>query len=266
MLKIGIIGGGNMGEAFIKGLYRREKLFVCEANPERERYLRKVYKKITIENIENVIAGADIVIIAVKPQDLEAAFSWMRSDFSLKDKLFISIAAGLTTKFLEEKIGSKIRKARIIRSMPNMPALIGEGITGICKGQYATKEDLKIAEQILKSVGQTMIIDESMMDALTAVSGSGPAYLFYFVEMWMLAAKELGFNEVQAKELVYKTLIGSAHLLEKSGLDAASLRFKVTSKGGTTAAALEVLKKKKFVGIISQALKAAQKRAAELAL
>jgi pyrroline-5-carboxylate reductase len=177
-------------------------------------------------------------------------------------KLFISIAAGLTTKFFEKHLCSK---ARVVRSMPNMPALIGEGITGICAGKYASPVDLKLAQEILSSIGETVIVKESMIDAVTAVSGSGPAYVFLFVEQWMAAAKKLGFNEAEAKKLVYKTLIGSAHLLEQSEFDAATLRVKVTSKKGTTEAALNVFAKGKFDQLVKNALLAAKKRAGELA-
>ena len=123
---------------------------------------------------------------------------------------------------------------RVVRAMPNMPALIGEGITGICAGRFAKSADLKLAQSILSAIGQTVIVKESMIDAVTAVSGSGPAYVFLFVEQWINAAIKLGFDRSQAKQLVYKTLLGSAHLLEQSQFEAADLRVKVTSKGGTT--------------------------------
>src|SRR6185295_4370254 len=128
----------------------------------------------------------------------------------------------------------------VVRAMPNMPALIGEGITGLCAGNYTNSSELKLAQDILGVLGETMIVKEAMMDALTAVSGSGPAYLFMFVEQWMAAAKKLGFKDTEVKQLVYKTLVGSVHLLEKSEFTAKELRTKVTSKGGTTEAALNV--------------------------
>ena len=149
--------------------------------------------------------------------------------------------------------------------MPNMPALIGEGITGVCAGRYTTSSDVKTAQTILSSVGQTVIVKESMIDAVTAVSGSGPAYVFLFVEQWMAAAKALGFKEAEAKQLVYKTLLGSAHLLEQSEFDSATLRAKVTSKGGTTQAAMDVFFNRKIDVMMKDALVAAKRRAKELA-
>ena len=255
MQKIAIIGGGNMGEAIIKGLKR--PVMVCEADPVKAKALVKKYKASVVD-----LAGAssaDVIILAVKPQDMLNALAQIEAN----GQLFISIAAGLTTAFFEKHLGGK---ARVIRSMPNMPALIGQGITGISAGKYAKAQDLKTAQEILDSVGQTVIVKESMLDAVTAVSGSGPAYVFLFVEQWMASARTLGFSEAEAKHLVYQTLIGSAHLLEQSEFSAGTLREKVTSKGGTTQAALEVFAKGKFDQIVKKALTAAKNRAKELAL
>lgn len=253
MKKIVIIGGGNMGEAIIKGLKRQ--VFVCESDPVKTKALAKKYKTVAINLTQ--VSSCDVIILAVKPQDM----GHVLADIETKDQLFISIAAGLTTAYFEKALG---RKARIMRSMPNMPALIGQGITGLSAGKYATSQDLKVAQEILNSVGVTMVVKESMLDALTAISGSGPAYVFLFVEQWMLTAKALGFNDKEAKELVYQTLLGSAHLLKTSTLDAGQLREKVTSKGGTTQAALEVFSKGKFNQLMKQALMAAKKRAKQL--
>jgi pyrroline-5-carboxylate reductase len=259
-LSIGIIGGGNMGEALIKGL-KDERVCVSEANSARASFLKKKYK-VKTGAISDVIENAKVVILAVKPQDMESALKEIGDGPRLKDKLFISIAAGLTTKFFEKHLGQKVR---MIRTMPNMPALIAEGITAIAGGKYATVSDLKLAQKLLSSIGKTILVKESQIDAVTAVSGSGPAYVFLFVEQWIAAAKDLGLNETQAGALVYQTLIGSAHLLEKSTFDAGTLRAKVTSKGGTTQAALDVFSKAKFDQLVKKALAAADKRAKELA-
>jgi len=264
---IGIIGGGNMGEALIKGLLTNKyRVHVCENNISRVKYLTKKYPQIVMKAFESIKASS-VIVLAVKPQDMEKAFSWVSTDDSRKDKLYISIAAGLPTQYFEKHLKNSIfcPKPRVVRAMPNMPALINEGMTGICKGQHATDEDLKTAEEILSAIGQTVIVKEAMMDALTAVSGSGPAYVFLFVEQWINAAVKLGFDPVQARRLVYKTLLGSAHLLEKSPFDAVELRAKVTSKGGTTQAAMDVFSKGKFDQLIYKALLAARKRAKELA-
>jgi len=258
MANIAIIGGGNMGEALIKGLAKRShRLFVCEASAARGRYLKKRYK-VNLAGCADAVSRGHVVIFAVKPQDMRAALKGLKT---AGNKLYISIAAGLATKFFEKHLGAR---PRVVRAMPNMPALIGEGMTAICAGKYAGPSDLASARSILGAMGKTMVVKESMMDAVTAVSGSGPAYVFLFVEQWMAAAKALGFKEAEAGALVYATLFGSTHLLEKSPFDAATLRAKVTSKGGTTQAALNVLAKGKFDQLFKKALLAARKRACQL--
>ena len=239
---------------------------VCEANKARVKYLTKKYK-ISIVDLSLLIKESDIIVFAVKPQDMAAVLSLMRPGgitlpVQKRHKLYISVAAGLTTLFFERHLGEKIS---VVRAMPNMPALIGEGITGICAGRFTSPSELKVAEEILNVLGGTMTVKENMMDALTAVSGSGPAYVFLFVEAWIAAAKKLGFKQDEARRLVYKTLLGSVHLLEKSELEAGALRAKVTSKGGTTQAAMDVFSKHKFDQLMKEALMAAHKRSKALA-
>jgi pyrroline-5-carboxylate reductase len=142
--------------------------------------------------------------------------------------------------------------------------LIGKGITGVCVGSYAKSADLELAKPLFAVMGEMMVVKESMMDSVTAVSGSGPAYVFLFVEAWMTAAKKLGFNEAEAKLLVDKTLLGSATLLNQAAWTASELRVKVTSKGGTTQAAMDVFLKGKFDQLMNKALLAAKKRSKEL--
>jgi pyrroline-5-carboxylate reductase len=260
--KIGIIGGGNMGEALIKGLVGKKLILptgilVCEADTKRVQYLKGKYR-IGAGDLNTVIAQSSTVVLAVKPQDMENVLLQIKEH----DPLFISIAAGLTTKFFEKRLGGK---ARVVRAMPNMPALISEGITGVCRGRYAALSDAREAMRILAAVGGVLEFQEKYMDAITAVSGSGPAYVFLFVEAWMAAARALGLKEQEAKNLVYETLTGSAHLLKKSELTAGELRIKVTSKGGTTQAAMDVFAKGKIEQLMKEALSAAKQRAKELA-
>jgi pyrroline-5-carboxylate reductase len=267
---IGIIGGGNMGEALIKGLCKSYTVHVCEANHERVESLRG-YKITHEQNISSLVAKVDIIILAVKPQEMEAVLNQIKTSKDKKDKLFISIAAGLTIKYFEDGLGDQ---PRVIRAMPNLPALIGEGITGYCAGRFTIEGDKGNAELILETLGgghgSVILFDEFQMDAVTAVSGSGPAYVFFFVEEWIKAATTLGLSEKDAKILVCETLIGSAGLLKKQrfskfeGLE--TLRTKVTSKGGTTQAAMDVfLKGDTFGKLMKEALSAAKKRAKELA-
>ncbi|MBI3314324.1 MAG: NAD(P)-binding domain-containing protein, partial [Candidatus Omnitrophica bacterium] len=166
MADMTIIGGGNMGEALIKGLRKAHRASVFEINTARAKYLKKKYKVIIQDDIHCAFDHAKVVIFAVKPQDMEAVLAGVQG---AGHKLFISIAAGLTTKFFEEHLG----KVRVVRAMPNMPALIGEGMTALCAGQYASSKDLAVARKILSSIGRTMLVKENQMDAVTAVSGSG---------------------------------------------------------------------------------------------
>jgi len=266
---IGIIGGGNMGEALIMGLYKLKKwvVHVCESNPERVEFLKTGYKIIDEQDISSLIAKADVIILAVKPQEMESVLGQIKTT---EGKLFISIAAGLTTKYFEDRLGGK---AKVIRAMPNLPALIGEGITGYCKGQFADERDIGNAGLILEALGggpgSVILFEESQMDAVTAVSGSGPAYVFFFVEEWIRAASTLGLNEKDARVLVCETLIGSAGLLKKllrvsKFEEFKTLRAKVTSKGGTTEAAMKVFEENNFGKLMEDALVAAKKRAKEL--
>lgn len=257
-----LIGGGNMGEALIKGLHKTSTIYVIEADAKRAAYLKKNYS-LKIAALTEAMKVAEVVIFAVKPQDMLTAIAAINEVRPPSvNPLYISIAAGLTTTFFEKHLGGK---PRVVRSMPNMPGLIGEGITGVSKGRLATASDESLAVNILSTIGQVVKVKESQIDAITAVSGSGPAYVFLFVEQWIKAAVKLGFTYDQAKQLVYQTLLGSAHLLMKSEFEAGVLREKVTSKGGTTAAALEVFSKAKFEQIFKTALGAANKRAKQLA-
>ena len=259
MADIAIIGGGNMGEALIKGLHKH-KLFVCESNPGRVRYLKEKYK-ITVAEIADAVSASSIVILAVKPQDMGNILVETRHCLVSTDKLFISIAAGITTSYIEKILSTKIK---VIRTMPNMPAMIGEGITAVCAGKYAKAVDLKAACKIFDYLGKTVVVKENLMDAITAVSGSGPAYVFFFMECLIKSAEALGLKSDLSKELVMATFLGSVHLLEKQSIEPGILRAKVISKGGTTAAALDVFLKGKFNHLVYQALFAAKKRAKEL--
>jgi len=260
MKTIGLIGGGNMGEAIIAGSRTTYKVVVCEANPARTQYLKSKYK-VSIVDLKGLIAKSDVIVLAVKPQDLAPVLDQLAGN-DLKGKIIVSIAAGITIAFIEQRL---VQKAKVIRTMPNMPALIREGITAVCKGKWATPQDVKVVCKILEGIGKTLIVKEDLMNAITAVSGSGPAYVFLFVECFMKGAQDLGLTPAQSKDLVYRTLIGSAHLLEKAQDDAATLRAKVTSKGGTTQAATDVMTGYQMERIFRDALMAALNRAKKLA-
>ncbi len=258
-MKIALIGAGNMGEAILAGLHQKQGFLICEPRPDRRVYLQAKYR-CTFGSLLDVVKRSEVVILAVKPQDFPVVLGELK-DVSFKGKLIISLAAGITTKYIEKSFKTPVR---VVRVMPNLPALVGDGVTGLTKGSRATPRDLATAKEIFAAVGSTVVVKEDMMDAVTAVSGSGPAYVFLFVESMMRAAGKLGFNEKEARGLVYKTLTGSAEMLMKSEDTAEALRIKVTSKGGTTQAATDVFMAKDMMGMFEAALKAARQRAKEL--
>ncbi|MBU0468759.1 MAG: pyrroline-5-carboxylate reductase [Candidatus Omnitrophica bacterium] len=257
--KIAIIGCGNMGMSILVGIYKNNKVMVCESDPKKKQFLKRKYK-VTVCDLRTAIDDSQIIVLAVKPQVFPEILEAIKA-FSIKDKLFVSIAAGITTSYIEKELGKNVR---VIRTMPNLPVQVKQGITAVCNGKNSNDKDLSLVIDIFNEIGATVVVEEKMMDAVTAVSGSGPAYVFLFVECMVKAAWSLGLDESASKELVLQTLKGSLSLLENSDEDASVLRAKVTSKGGTTQAALEVFAKEKIEKTFKTALLSAKKRAKEL--
>jgi pyrroline-5-carboxylate reductase len=247
-----------MGSAIIGGTRNKYSVCVCEKDAKRRVYLRK-HAGVAVTDLETLMKRSRVLILAVKPQDFEKTLRDIKQ-YVNKRHLVISIAAGITTKYIEKRLG----KARIIRAMPNLGVKVGRGMTGIARGKYATAADMHAANAIFKNVGEVLNVAEDKLDAITAVSGSGPAYYFNFIEAFTDSAKQLGLSHKEALLCVQATLAGSSVLYNESDQDAAALRKQVTSKGGTTEAALKVLAKKSYNKIFSQALKAAKKRSKEL--
>ncbi|MDP8265455.1 MAG: pyrroline-5-carboxylate reductase [Candidatus Aceula meridiana] len=259
MREIGIIGGGNMGEAILAAIRKSYCVSVCEASRKRQKYLQKTYR-IKIQDLATLAKSCSVLILAVKPQSMSEVLNELKTLIK-KNTLVISIAAGITTQYIEKKLTGKVR---VVRTMPNLPAQIQMGMTALCKGKKAMSTDLKIAAGIFNKIGATLVVKEIQMDAVTAISGSGPGYVYFFMEQMIAAAMSLGLSKKVAKEFVIKTIGGSVCLALVKGEDAASLLEKVTSKGGTTQAALDVFKKKKFASIMREATKAAAQRAKKL--
>ena len=257
--KIGIIGGGNMGSAIIAGISRQYSVFLCEQDSRRCQQLKRKYK-ISTGDLKTVVAKSRVIILAVKPQSFEQLLKTIRP-FVSKDKLIISIAAGITCQYIQKRLGSKVH---VVRAIPNLPAQVGKGMTGICSGKAATQGDLILSRRIFSCIGNVIVVEEKWMDAITAVSGSGPAYVFLFIEYLNKAATSLGLKKNLAHDLVAQTIRGSIDLLEHQKVDAGVLRAKVTSKGGTTQAAIDVFQKNKLEKVFKSALGAAKKRAKEL--
>lgn len=264
---IGVIGCGNMGEAIIaQSLKRKEYSFaIFEKDKLKEAFASRIYRIKTAENIADLVKKSDIIIIAVKPQDMDTVLDEVRAAIEKHKKikiLFISIAAGITTKYIQNRLG----KIRIIRAMPNIPAQIGKGITALVKGRFAALKDMRTAEKIFKAVGETIIIDkEGLIDVVTALSGSGPAYLFFiFNAMLAVATVGLHLNKKSAEKFISRTISGSMKLLEENKFATKGLISRVTSKGGTTEAALKVFLDRNLNKIIFDAIIAAYDRAKEL--
>jgi len=263
--KIGIIGCGNMGEGLFRGLSKvldkSTSLMVSEMDSTRRDYLQEKYKIIVEIDNNVVVKFSDVIILAVKPKDIEDLLKKEVCCGVSKDKLLISIAAGIKTSSIEKIIGKDVP---VIRVMPNMPALIGEGISSISRGVCANDADVATAKEIFAAIGDVVEVDEKLVDAVTAVSGSGPAYFCLFIEALIEGAKSLGLDGGTAEKLVMKTALGSTKMLVELKENPARLRAKVTSKGGTTEAAIKAFEKAKFNSIVKDALKAAEKKSKEL--
>ncbi|MDR3322785.1 MAG: pyrroline-5-carboxylate reductase [Zoogloeaceae bacterium] len=264
-MKITFIGGGNMAQALIGGLLRQgfvpADLQVVELLPALRQKLGETCGVVCLEEVGAAALETDLLVLAVKPQQMREALSPLAG--RLQHQIVVSIAAGLTLETLSRWLGGY---RRLVRAMPNTPALIGAGMAGLCALPDVTLNERLAAEQVLAAAGATLWVEEeAMMDAVTAISGSGPAYLFLFVEALEQAALELGFAPEAARQLALATTLGSARLAADAPDSPAVLREKVTSKGGTTAAALAVMAKKEVAAGLIAGAKAAALRSRELA-
>ena len=261
------VGGGNMGGALVRGLIARglapEKIAVAEALPERRAALAsELGVRVTADSRE-AVQGADVVVLAVKPQDMAATVQSFAAVLRQRAPLVLSIAAGIRIADIENWCGGGIV---VVRAMPNRPALNGAGATGLVAPEGLSAAHRVLAEQVLGAAGTTVWVrDEHSLDVVTALSGSGPAYFFLLAELMTDAAVELGLPRDSARELAIQTLYGSGRMARDSDGDLARLRAEVTSKGGTTEAAVRTFDTANLRGIVAAALGAATRRAGELA-
>ncbi len=263
-MKITFIGGGNMATALIGGLKKQgfsmAGLQVVEPFEEARERLTDTFGVRCAAAIDAAALNCEIIVLAVKPQLMKEAIAPAAG--KLTQQLVISIAAGLRLADIGRWLGGH---ARLIRSMPNTPALVGAGITGLYADPSVDLEGRETAEKILSAVGKTLWIeDESLMDAVTAVSGSGPAYVFYFIEALQSAGASLGLPEETARLLAIETFVGAAQLAANSGESVSELRARVTSKGGTTAAAIDTFASLRVATSIGHGVAAASARGREL--
>ena len=281
MSRIAIIGGGNIGEALLSGLLRSGRqvkdIVVAERVPARSRLLSETFP-VLVTNIADAVKSADLVIVAVKPSDVDSVTDEI-ADAVARDKadsvehVFVTVVAGVSTGYFEAKLPAG---APVVRVMPNAPMVVGAGVSAIAKGRFATQEQLKEVSAVFDSVGGVLTVPESQLDAVTAVSGSGPAYFFLMVEALVDAGVAAGLSRPVATDLVVQTMAGSAAMLlervEEGGGAAdvdttpARLRATVTSPAGTTAAGLTELERGGFRAAVNAAVAAAKSRAGQLGI
>ena len=280
MSRIAIIGGGNIGEALLSGLLRAGRqvkdIVVAERVPARKRYLSETYS-VFVTTVADAVENANFVVVAVKPSDVESvadeiAQAVARDDADSVEHVFVTVVAGVSTIYFEAKLPAG---APVVRVMPNAPMLLGAGVSAVAKGRFATHEQLKDVAALFDAVGGVLTVPESQLDAVTAVSGSGPAYFFLMVEALVDAGVAVGLTRALATDLVVQTMAGSAAMLlerveegGESDIDTtpARLRATVTSPAGTTAAGLAELERGGLRAAVSAAVAAAKSRAGQLAI
>ncbi|MGB9308945.1 MAG: pyrroline-5-carboxylate reductase [Mycobacterium sp.] len=284
MARIAIIGGGNIGEALLSGLLRAGRqvkdLVVAERLPDRVKYLADTYS-VLVTSVREAVDNATFVVVAVKPADVESAMSDLANaaaESDGADQVFVTVAAGITITYFESRLPAG---TPVIRAMPNAAALVGAGVTALAKGRYVTPQQLEEVSALFDAVGGVLTVPETQMDAVTALSGSGPAYFFLLVEALVDAGVAVGLSREVAAELTAQTMAGSAAmLLERMGQErrpadgeafgprvdtsASQLRASVTSPGGTTAAALRELERGGFRAAVDGAVQAAKTRSEQL--
>ncbi len=264
--KIGFIGAGNMANSLIRGLIAKgsmpENLWASDLDGSKLQLLAQDCGIHTGSNTD-IAHNCSVIVLAVKPQVMKDVCVALAADLGQRDVLLISIAAGISTAHLENWFG---KSAAIVRCMPNTPALVGMGATGLFANSGVSEAQRQLAQEVLSAVGFATWVDrDSDIDAVTAVSGSGPAYFFLFMEAMQAAAKEMGLSEDLARALTYHTAAGAAALAQHSEEDIATLRRNVTSPGGTTEQAILQFEKGDLRGLVAKALQAAKTRSIELA-
>lgn len=281
MSRIAIIGGGNIGEALLSGLLRSDRqvkdIVVAERVPARARHLSEKYS-VLVTNVADAIENANFVVVAVKPSDVETVSDEIsaavaRDEADSVEHVFVTVVAGVNTAYFEAKLPAG---AAVVRVMPNAPMVVGAGVSAVAKGRFASAEQLKEVAALFGSVGGVLTVPEAQIDAVTAVSGSGPAYFFLMVEAMVDAAVAVGLSRADAMNLVVQTIAGSAAMLleavdehrESGDIDTtpARLRATVTSPAGTTAAGVAELERGGLRAAVAAAVQAAKTRAGQLGI
>jgi pyrroline-5-carboxylate reductase len=264
-VKLGFLGAGNMAEAIARGLLtakllKPQEMLAADPSPDRRRLFERELKIAAVAENEPVVQKAGLVLLAVKPQKIGEALTPLTGLFGPK-KLVISICAGVSTAAIE---GVLAPGTRVVRAMPNTPMLVGRGMAAVCGGSKATSADVAKAIRLLESCALVIRVKEELMDTVTAVSGSGPAYFFYLTELLATAGAQLGLPEEDARLLARVTFDGAARLLAESGEQPEDLRRRVTSPGGTTEAAIKKFDELGLDKIVASAVTAARDRGRQL--
>ncbi|MGO4371301.1 pyrroline-5-carboxylate reductase [Paenibacillus sp. 2TAB19] len=268
-LQLCFYGAGSMAEAIARGIINEELLAsgqISMLNRQNQERLTELHSQYGVQTIlqgasnDAYIQQADIIFLAMKPKDAAEAIKGMKSLVST-NQLIISVIAGLSIASIEQLLGAPVP---IVRAMPNTSSTIGLGATGISYSEHVTEQQRQLTEAIFKSVGITATVEEPLQSAITGVSGSGPAYVYYFMEAMMKAAGELGLDAGAAKELVVQTVLGAAQMVRETGEEPAELRRKVTSPNGTTQAAIEKMAEFQLTETIIKGMHRSAERAGEL--
>ncbi|MGH2730129.1 MAG: pyrroline-5-carboxylate reductase [Actinomycetota bacterium] len=266
MATLAVLGGGKMGEALIAGLVasgwrKPEDIVATGRRPERLEELADRYGVDTTQDNAAAVTGAEVVVIAVKPQDIEGLLAEISAHVG-SDQTVLSIAAAIPTAFIEARLGDSVP---VVRAMPNTPSTVHEGMAGIAAGKHADDDHLALATEVLTHVGRVVTVPEPYLDAVTAISGSGPAYFALLAEAMIEGGILLGLSREVSTELVVQTMLGSAKLLRDTHMHPVELREMVTSPGGTTIRAIRVLEQSGVRAAFLNAIQAAMERSQELA-
>ncbi len=265
VFKLGVVGGGVMAEAIVsrllqQNIYDRSNIAISEPSVERRQYWQNEYQVTTISDNQQLLNSSEVVLLAIKPQILSIVTSSLSIDTQINSPLILSILAGVTL----DKLAQNFPQLPIIRVMPNTPALVGEGISAITPNALVSKDQLSIAKSLLEAVGEVIEVEEYLMDAVTGLSGSGPAFVAIMIEALADGGVASGLPRAIALSLATQTVLGTAQLVKQENLHPALLKDRVTSPGGTTISGVAQLEEKGFRNAIISAVKAAYQRSQEL--
>ncbi|MCL4424540.1 MAG: pyrroline-5-carboxylate reductase [Firmicutes bacterium] len=264
--RIGFIGAGSMAEAIVRGLlatgFPPERILLT--NRSRRERLQELQEKWGVEVTPDkafLVNWSDILILAVKPKDMAEVLA-ENGQLAREEQLVLSVAAGITTRFIESNLMGEVP---VVRAMPNTSTVVQESATALALGRWAKEKEAVLAGAIFRAVGQVLMVQEKDLDAVTGLSGSGPAYVYRMIEAMIEAGTQVGLTQTVARELAVQTVLGAAKMLRETGEDPAALRHRVTSPGGTTLAGLQALEERGFPAAIRAAIERATHRAGEIA-